>query len=229
MTETARSRRQNRRVSKPEPSRWGWWVGGLVVLAVIATLYFRGSQPVANSSQGTTTAGTTNAGSTGKSQDDPRINLIAGQIAPDFSLPRVDGGGTWSLSGSRGTANVLLYFQEGSMCPPCWQQMRDLKRDGAKLQALNVQLVTITVDPIDVLKQTTAREQVTDLVVLTDTNLAVSRTYQMLYTGMMGGTTPGHSFVLIDPQGKILWRRDFKEMYVNDATILDPVAKALGK
>lgn len=115
------------------------------------------------------------------------------------------------------------------MCPPCWQQLRDLKRDGAKLQALNVQLVTITVDSIDLLKQTTAREQVSDMVVLSDTNLAVSKTYQMLYTGMMGGATPGHSFALIDTQGKILWRRDFKEMYVTDATILDPVAKALGR
>lgn len=227
MTETARSRRQNRRAIKPQPSRWGWWVGGLVVLAVIATLYFSGFQLSTGSAESTSKGQGTNSG--GKSQDDPRINLIAGQIAPDFSLPRVDGGGTWSLSGSRGTSNVLLYFQEGSMCPPCWQQLRDLKRDGARLQALNVQLVTITVDPIDVLKQTTAREQVSDMVVLTDTNLAVSKTYQMLYTGMMGGTTPGHSFVLIDPQGKILWRRDFKEMYVSDATILDPVAKALGK
>lgn len=227
MTETARSRRQNRRASKPQPRRWGWWVGGLVVLAVIATLYFSGFRPGTGSAESTSSVQGTTSG--GKSQDDPRINLIAGQIAPDFSLPRVDGGGTWSLSSSRGTSNVLLYFQEGSMCPPCWQQLRDLKRDGAKLQALNVQLVTITVDPIDVLKQTTAREQVSDMVVLTDTNLAVSRTYQMLFTGMMGGTTPGHSFVLVDPQGKILWRRDFKEMYVNDATILDPVAKALGK
>ncbi|MDQ2911928.1 MAG: redoxin domain-containing protein [Chloroflexota bacterium] len=191
---------------------WPFVLGGVILLAGV--VYF-----------GTSRGQQANTGSA----DDPRITLLAGQTAPDFSLPRVDGSGNWSPSSARGVSNVLLYFQEGSMCPPCWQQMRDLKRDRDKLEALNVQLVTITVDPIDLLKQTAAREQVADMLLLADTNLAVSKTYQMLYTGMMNGTTPGHSFMLIDTQGKIIWRRDFKEMYVPDPSILDPVARALGK
>lgn len=157
-----------------------------------------------------------------------RITLIAGQTAPDFTLSSVDGG-VVRLSEQRGKTNVLLYFQEGIMCPPCWQQMRDLKRHADKLAALNTSLVTITVDPVDQLKATVPREQVEGMTLLSDKETKVSASYQMLYTGMMKGKTPGHSFVLVDTQGKILWRRDFKEMYVPDPTILDPVAKALGK
>ncbi|MGH2376856.1 MAG: peroxiredoxin family protein [Candidatus Limnocylindria bacterium] len=200
-----------------------WWIVGTAVIVLLGLLYFGVIGPY---DQRASDPGRT--GSTAERPADPRITLLAGQRAPDFSLPATDGRSV-RLSELQANGNVLLYFQEGAMCPPCWQQMRDLKRDGEKLRALNVQLVTITVDPLSVLTQTASREQVSDMILLSDAGLAVSKTYQMLYTGMMNGATPGHSFVLIDRQGKILWRRDFREMYVPDPMILDPVAKALGK
>jgi len=37
----------------------------------------------------------------------------------------------------------------------------------------------------------------------------VSRQYQMNQFGMMGDSRDGHSFVLIGPDGEILWRADY--------------------
>src|SRR5712692_5898470 len=205
--------RQQRGRSGSKPM-WPWLVAAAAVIA--AFLYYGPFR-----SQPATSGGSPSA-------DDPRITLVAGQSAPDFTLPSTDGPSV-RLSELRAGTNVLLYFQEGIMCPPCWQQMRDLKRDVAKLQALNTTLVTITVDPLDQLKANVAREQVEGMTLLWDKDAAVARSYQALFVSMHPGQRPGHTFILVSPDGKILWRRDFQEMYVPDPTILEPVAKALGR
>lgn len=202
----------------------GWWIAGLVAVVGIGFFYFGAVRPYDSSTDAPVAPATG-----GERPADPRITLLTGQAAPDFILPSAGSEGMMSLAALRASGNVLLYFQEGIMCPPCWQQMRDFKRDGEKLSALGVRLVTITVDPIDQLRATIPREQIEGMTLLVDTDLRVSRTYQMLYTGMMGGTRPGHSFVLVGKDGKILWRRDFKEMYVPNEQVLEPVAKALGR
>jgi len=106
---------------------WPWFVAAAALIA--AFLYFGPFR-----SQPATLGGS-------PSSDDPRITLVAGQSAPDFTLPSTDGRSV-PLSELRAGANVLLYFQEGIMCPPCWQQMRDLKRDADRLASLNTVLVT---------------------------------------------------------------------------------------
>lgn len=196
-----------------------WWLAGAAALSVFGLFYFGVIGPAGEAAQAP-------AAADGERPADPRITLVTGSTAPDFSLRSTDDR-TVRLSDLRASSNVLLYFQEGIMCPPCWQQMRDLQRDADKLAALNVQLVTITVDPIDQLRDNMRRERLEGMTLLADTDLSVSRTYQMLYTGMMGGTRPGHSFVLVGTDGKILWRRDFREMYVQNSQVLDPVARAL--
>jgi peroxiredoxin len=43
---------------------------------------------------------------------------------------------------------VLLYFQEGLSCQPCWDQINDLEQNEAALQAAGVNaVVSITTDP----------------------------------------------------------------------------------
>lgn len=207
-----RERRRGRRRSRPI---WPWIAAAAV--ALLAVVYFG---PIRSADQGSADGA--------RSADDPRITLVAGKAAPDFALPATDGT-IVRLAEVRARGNVLLYFQEGIMCPPCWQQMRDLKRDADQLASLNTALVTITVDPLEQLKAAVPREQVEGMTLVTDVDLKVSGTYQALFTGMMGGRTPGHSFVLVGTDGAILWRRDFKEMYVPNSSILDPVAKALGR
>ena len=45
--------------------------------------------------------------------------------------------------------------------------------------------------------------------VLSDPNLAVSKTYDTNSYGMMGGSTNGHTFIVVGPDGEIKWRADY--------------------
>ncbi|MGH3682391.1 MAG: peroxiredoxin family protein [Natronosporangium sp.] len=130
-----------------------------------------------------------------------------GQPAPDFTLPAA-GGETVTLSELRGQ-NVLLYFHEGTMCQPCFDQIRDLEAEADKLIDAGIdELVTITVDPPDRLAQK-MRDDGLSSIALSDSDLAVSTQYSAEQYGMMGGSTPGHSFLLVDPDGTIAWRADY--------------------
>lgn len=192
-------------------------------LAVLGAVYF-GVIGVGPSSGGAGSSGTPAA----DRPADPRITLVAGHTAPDFALPNAEGG-TVRLSDLTARSSVLLFFQEGIMCPPCWQQMRDLRRDADKLAALNVQLVTITVDPIDQLRDSIRREQVEGMTLLADQGARISKQYQMTFVSMHPSERPGHGFMLVGSDRTILWRRDFREMHVPDEQILEPVAQALAK
>lgn len=213
------------RSSRREPRRHGrpvWpWVAGLVGIGVVAAFYFGLVGPYSPPA-------TRSDRPAAERPADPRITLVAGEAAPDLTLPRV-GGGVFRLSEHRGKTNILLFFQEGAMCPPCWQQMRDLKGDGEKLAAMNVALITLAVDPPDLLRQTAERERVDDMLLLYDKDAQVSKRYQTTYVSMHPGERPGHTFILVDTEGKIVWRRDFREMHVPDQVILEAVAKALGR
>ncbi len=161
-----------------------------------------------------------------------------GESAPDFSLPSVNGE-TFSLSDFKGKKNVLLFFQEGIMCPPCWQQQVDLELKKADLDALNVEPVMITVDPPAALAQAKAQYGITSTV-LYDNDLKVSRQYDVLTDSMHPGERPGHVFVLVDKEGKIRWYYSAYKpsgnsghhsgggtMYVPVGTVLNSIQSAL--
>lgn len=131
----------------------------------------------------------------------------AGEQAPAFTLPASTGGEV-SLSDFRGRS-VLLYFQEGLMCQPCWDQIRDLEQNRAALTAAGIdEIVSITTDPVDLVARKMADEGLTTPVV-SDPTLAASRAYTTNRYGMMGNSRNGHSFVLVGPDGQISWRADY--------------------
>jgi peroxiredoxin Q/BCP len=131
----------------------------------------------------------------------------AGQAAPGFSLA-ASSGGTVSLSAYRGKT-VLLFFQEGLTCQPCWDQITDLQTHAAQLKAAGIgQVVSITTDPIGAIT-TKARDMGLAIPVLSDPNLAISRQYQANSYGMMGSSRDGHTFILVGPDGTIRWRADY--------------------
>ena len=196
----------------------GWILLGGAVLALAALFYFgpfRGSVPAS-------------ADTSNKAHDDPRIKLLAGQMAPDFSLPDVSGS-TFRLSEGLSKGNVLLFFHEGVACPACFQQMRDLGREATRLQELNTSLVSITSDPMNELKAASVREKVVGMPLLSDNNLSTSRAYDALVVSMHPGQVPGHTFILLDSSGKVLWRHDYQEMYVPTDQVLAAVAQGLGR
>jgi peroxiredoxin len=131
----------------------------------------------------------------------------AGQAAPAFTLASSTGGRI-SLSQYRGK-NVLLFFQEGLTCQPCWNQITDLQQHAAQLKAAGIsQVVSITTDPIGAITQK-ARDMGLTIPVLSDPALAVSRAYHANVYGMMGSSRDGHTFILVGPDGVIRWRADY--------------------
>jgi peroxiredoxin len=154
-----------------------------------------------------------------------------GETAPDFELPSATGE-RYRLSERRGQ-NVLLYFHEGLGCAPCWQQVIDIQRDLDRFQSVGVDdVVAISLDPLAAQAQHAQANGVT-LPILADEDRSVSRDYDALSYGMMGGSTPGHTFILVGPDGVIRWRADYGgppnfTMYVPDETLLIELRTVLG-
>ncbi len=130
-----------------------------------------------------------------------------GQAAPGFTLA-ASTGGRISRSQYRGK-NVLLFFQEGLTCQPCWNQIADLQHQAAQLRAAGISdVVSITSDPAGAITQK-ARDMHLTIPVLSDPGLAVSQAYHANAYGMMGSSRDGHTFILVGPDGKIRWRADY--------------------
>lgn len=153
-----------------------------------------------------------------------------GEMAPTFALASTTGG-TYDLAAARGK-DVLLYFQEGIGCQPCWDQIRDIERNMGEFEDLGVdEFVSITVNRLDANRQKAADEGLSTPV-LSDPTISLGETYSANQYGMMGGSTYGHSFVLVGPDGRIRWRADYGgapdyTMYVSVADLLEHMRAGL--
>lgn len=205
------SRLLDRRIG-PVPL-WLALVGSLVVLVVVAFA-------AANTLSG--------RGGGGNGADAPRIRYDVGdpgpgEMAPDFELPAVDGS-NFRLSEQIGR-EILLYFHEGLMCDPCWRQVDDVQADLAKFRDVGIdEVVAISIDSLSAQRQR-AQTRGIGMPVLADVDRSVSAAYDALSYGMMGGSTPGHTFVLVGPDGRIRWRADYGgapnfTMFVPNETLL---------
>ena len=130
--------------------------------------------------------------------------VLDSSVAPDFTLKSTTGEEI-SLSDYKSKNNVLLYFQEGVMCPPCWTQMVDMESRIDEFNKKDIRILTITTDRLYQSKNY-AKQFGTNLPVLADEDKSVSRIYDALKDSMHPGQTPGHLFVLVDKDGIIRWR-----------------------
>ena len=131
-----------------------------------------------------------------------------GQQAPNVNLPATTGG-SFDLASYHGRKPVLLYFQEGLTCQPCWDQISAIEKEIPKFRALGIgPIVSITTDPLGEITQK-ASDQGLTIPVLSDEGGRVSDTYSARNYGMMGHDRDGHSFVLVGKDGKVLWRADY--------------------
>jgi len=172
--------------------------GALAAVAVIAALFvvFR-----------TNNSGHDAAGGSGGSNTYQVGSPAVGAPAPTFRLDATTGKPV-GLADYRGRT-VLLYFQEGLSCQPCWDQITDLEKSSTQLRAAGIdQVLSITTDPVGLLTQK-ARDMRLGTPVLSDPDLAVSRAYHANEYGMMGTSRDGHSFVLVGADGAIRWRADY--------------------
>ncbi len=153
----------------------------------------------------------------------------AGSVAPDFSLADTTGG-TFALSDYKDKSNVLLFFNEGLACSPCLQQMQELDQLNQQLTGMSITVASITTDSMGQLSNWAQLSGPRDSKVLSDQSLTVSRAYDMLGNSMHPGMVPGHTFMLINKSGMVVWRHDYypPSMYVQNDQLLSDIKLAMG-
>lgn len=97
-------------------------------------------------------------------------------------------------------------------------------------KALDVELVSIATDPVEAWEDA-AKDEDISLPLLSDEGASVSNDYDVM-KWQMGGE-PGHTFVLVDKDGKVIWVRDYGApdngglMYVEPTDLIPAVEKAM--
>lgn len=176
--------------------RWRWAGVTLAALAAVGILYgvFR---------SGSASPGSARSGGPAYAVGSPG----PGAMAPNVDLASTTGG-RFDLAAQRGKT-VLLFFQEGIDCEPCWTQLKAIQAHLARFRAAGIdEVVSVTTDPLYALRQKAVDENL-HLPMLSDPTLSVSRAYHANQYGMMGTSADGHSFVVVDSTGRIRWRADY--------------------
>lgn len=150
--------------------------------------------------------------------------LAEGSIAPDFSLSSTKGS-TISLADYRGK-DVLLFFNEGVMCSPCWQEVSRLERYKADFDNLNTVIIPISVDDQLTWDPILKEEKITTPILI-DAERKVSTAYKILRTpSSMHDDRPGHTYVHITPDGKIHASVDFPNMNAPTTELLKHIEES---
>lgn len=193
------------------------WIGIAIVL--LGVIYFLNTGNGSSTSTNATSKYPFEVGSPGP-----------GEQAPPIRLQSTDGS-TFDLASLRGKT-VLLFFQEGLSCQPCWDQIKDIESNMGQFRALGIdKIVSITTDPLDAIKQKVADEGIATPI-LSDPTFAVSQAYNATQYGMMNGSSDGHSFIVVGPDGRIGFRADYGgspnyTMYVPISTLLADMKEGL--
>lgn len=184
--------------------RLAMW-GGVAAAAAIAGLYALSA--VSGAGGGASEAGADDP--SGGSGYKYAVGLPGpGEPAPPIALASTTGK-TFDLAAYKGKESVLLYFQEGLMCQPCWDQIVAIERELPKFKALGIgPIVSITGDPLHLIEQKVADEGIRSPV-MADPGFKVSDAYDARSYGMMRGQMAGHSFILVGKDGRIMWRGDY--------------------
>ncbi|MBI2169631.1 MAG: redoxin domain-containing protein [Actinobacteria bacterium] len=154
----------------------------------------------------------------------PSDEAKQGSTAPAFELASTEGDRV-SLGDYEGQ-DVLLYFSEGVGCDACWYQMVELEKHAAHLERDELTMVPVVPNPVDDAKAEMERFGIITPF-LSDPDTAVSAAYGTLGKGHHANL-PGHSFVLVDGDGNIAWRKDYSTMFVEPADLLEEVDEARG-
>jgi peroxiredoxin len=110
------------------------------------------------------------------------------------------------------------------------QQVVDLQNDPG-FESSGVQLLSISPDSVDDWAAQNAELQITQPTLSDENNKVWVRYGSLAWT--MGTGEPGHTFVLIDGAGRVVWVRDYGApehggaMYVKPAEIMQQVGEAL--
>ncbi len=142
--------------------------------------------------------------------------------APPFQLEST-AGGTVSLADYKGQS-VLLYFNEGVGCDACFIQMAKLEADGGLAKA-GVSIVPVVMNSPGQVAAELQRYGIRTPYVV-DPDGSVSNLYKTLGTGHHANL-PGHTFILVGPDGTMKWRGDYPGMWVDPAELTSAVQAQL--
>ena len=143
-----------------------------------------------------------------------------GKKAPDFELQDINGNAI-KLSDYKGK-NIILFFNEGSMCyPACWNQISALAND-ERFNKDDVVALSIVVDKMPQWRQILQKvPQLSKSKILFDTTKKVPAEYDVLYvdSSMHKGSYPGHTYFIIDKDMNIRYACDDPTMAIQNDRI----------
>ncbi|HEY0951893.1 peroxiredoxin family protein [Nocardioides sp.] len=142
--------------------------------------------------------------------------------APDFSLVDTSGA-RHSLEDHRGE-NLLLYFSEGAGCQSCIVQMGEIEKHAEEFADQDVTVLPIVMNTREQITADMAANGVRTPFLLDDGT--VSAAYGTLGRGMHAGL-PGHSFVLIDAEGRQRWYGEYPSMWLAPQDLLEEIRSRL--
>ena len=142
--------------------------------------------------------------------------------APDFTLLDTSGA-RHTLADHRGE-NVLLYFSEGAGCQSCLVQMGEIEKHAEEFADQDVTVLPIVMNTREQITADMAANNVRTPFLLDDGT--VSAAYGTLGRGMHAGL-PGHSFVLIDAQGRQRWYGEYPSMWLAPQDLLEEIRSRL--
>jgi peroxiredoxin len=153
----------------------------------------------------------------GVSTFEPQHGLM-GSDAPRFNLPTSAGSEVALDQVLAGGNEAMLYFSMGVGCDGCFAQIPEIDE---ALAARGVTLVSVMVDPADVVADESVRFGIADPILI-DEDRAVSEAYQML--GIYGHSDrPSHSFALVGRDGQVKWVKHYASMFVPAAEFIAEV------
>lgn len=143
--------------------------------------------------------------------------------AAGFQLPSTDGT-TVSLADHRGH-NVLLYFNEGVGCDACFYQQARIEAEQQRFDDAELVVLPVVVNPAQQVAPELERFGL-NTPYLIDADRRVSAAYDTIGRGHHADL-PGHSFVLVDGNGKLRWRLDEPSMFVEPQRLVEGAQAAL--
>lgn len=154
------------------------------------------------------------------------LNSLVGKPMPAVQLFDKDGK-PYSLDSLKGK-NVVLFFNEGIICyPACWNQVAQLGTDSQFNNQDTVAFSIVTDQPSQWQQALTKMPDLVKATILFDQGGNVSRSLGLLTvpSSMHKGSSPGHSYVVLDKQGIVRFVYDDPSMAINNGLLSQKIAE----
>jgi peroxiredoxin len=131
-------------------------------------------------------------------------------VAPDFTLADAHGG-RFHLAEVEKQGPVLMVFYLGYNCPRCVAHLRQIEERLDAIRAAGAQVVAISPDPVDKLKESADAFGDFPFPLLADPEMNVFRAYGLVY----GKDTVFHGCYIADTEGHVAFAMKSSHPYDN--------------